>query len=381
MKSITKYTAALYFSAASAAFAAPNQQFLFQTPAAGLAPISNLTQGSGGGTDQYAYISQVGNNTLVGVQVGTGTKLGVIQENSTGGPANTIGYTGRGNSDATIYQRAANGNFTASGSSGNAANVDLVGTVPGKNNHKLFIDQIGFNNKAIVYSTETVGQSAASDNIRVTQFSPNANSGNQFQYVSSNHSNINVLQKGGNKASFSVTGGGQSLNLTQNNTANDASQANIVNATIIGAGLDWTQDGTNNYLELNMRGTTSNFGLFGWQVGDRNEARLVQSGAYLDAAVGPNQIYQIGSSNTTTARQDNSHNSQFVSYQNGIGNSASVTQASNSNSALVQQIGNNNRGTISQTGTGGLARIIQNGNGKVATITQTGAGENITIVQ
>ena len=384
MKTLLLATTALSIGIASAAFAADNQQYVYQTPVGAGVPVANLAQGYNNGTDQFAMVVQVGDNRFDGVQLDSGTKLVAYQENTTGGTANTIGYTGRGNSDTTIYQRASNGNFTTSGASGNSASVDMPANLPGGISNKLFLDQVGFNNKAIVYSSWAGSASNTNrvNNFRITQMSPNANSGNELQIIAPNFASVNVFQKGGNKANIGInSGGSQTVNLTQENTANNISSANIANLDIRGALVNWSQTGTNNVLDASLKGRSANYGLAGWQSGDGNVAQVVQNVSYQDLATGANQLYQLGTNNFANARQTSTHNSRFDIGQSGTSNTAFVSQSSNDNRALIQQGGNNNQANIVQTGTGSVAKIFQSTNNNVAAIVQNGNGMNMTISQ
>jgi len=359
---------ALYLSTAAFAFADSNSLIITQASVGAGAPSLNFTQS---GSGALASIIQNGNNALTGVQVGTdGTKLNVDQENPTAGAVNTINYTGRGNSNTTVYQRASNGIFTAGGSAGNTANIDMsdntISTLP----NTLTLDQVGFNNKATAYSSFT-GYSTFTtlrDNWQIAQYSDSAASGNTAQVTNNGlHAGeaLLLVQQGGNVANISyVGGGGQSTGLTQTNTADNAAVGNTANVLFgyngFGSAIfSFTQTGTQNNLLANLGGTTVNYGMKGWQNGTGNQATVTQNNSYLDGATGQDAVYQTGNNNTATGTQNNTHNSIFTIQQNGNGNSASVLQSGTSNVASLTQQGNVNTASLTQSGTGATAIIAQ----------------------
>jgi len=358
MKKLSLATA-LYLSTAALAFADSNSLIVTQASVGAGAPSINFTQSNSGA---LASVIQNGNDTLTGVQVGTGgTKLNVDQENPTAGAVNTIGYTGRGNSDVTIDQRASNGIFTASGSAGNTATVDMQGNIAGNPANKLFVDQVGFNNNAIVYDT-FAGTVAAplAEGIQVGQYSDKAAAANQLQLQSTGILGGYFLQQNGNKANVTINGGTQNVSLTQTNTADNAALANVANITIAGAGFNFTQTGTTNDLEANLTGSSFNQGLKGFQSGSGNLATFTQKSVYQDSATGPNTIDQTGNNNIATATQNlGTHDSKFGIFQTGNNDNATLVQVGTSNVASMTQQGNLNTASLTQSGTGATATIAQ----------------------
>jgi len=351
--------AVLYLSTAAVAFADSNSLIITQTSVGGGAPSLNFTQSSSGA---LASVIQNGNNALTGVQTGAGgTTLNVDQENPTNGAVNTINYTGRGNSNVTIDQRAANGIFTASGSAGNTANIDIADNTLGGSGkvNSLALDQVGFNNTATVYDTFAGAAGVGYDALQIGQYSDSAAAGNKIQVTSAGRDNLYALQQGGNIANISILGGGQNTTLTQTNTADNATSANTANLTISGAGLNFTQTGTLNNLTANLNGTITNFGLQGFQSGTNNKGTVTQTHAEIDLATNINVLDQTGTNNTATATQTNTVNSHFTIAQNGTGDMATVAQTGTNNVASLTQQGNINTASLTQSGTGATAIIAQ----------------------
>jgi len=384
MKKISLATA-LYLSTAALAFADSNSLIVTQASVGAGAPSLNFTQS---GSGALASVIQNGNDTLTGVQVGTGgTKLNVDQENPTAGAVNTIGYTGRGNSNVTIDQRASNGVFTASGSAGNTANVDMQGNgAAGGTANKLFLDQVGFNNNAII-NDAFAGYAPSPtnfDNIQVAQYSDTAAAGNQFQNNTTGigaGGSTTVVQKGGNKANFAFTaGGGQFVTLSQTNSADNIASANVANLTFIGADFQWTQTGTTNNVQGSLGGTSVNGGIKGFQNGNGNIANLTQVSSYI-STLGGDVVDQTGNNNTVVTKQTNTHESTYLIQQQGNLNQAFATQTGTSDTATLQQTGNSNNGQVTQSGTSNVAQLIQAGNSNIGSITQSGTGASAIIHQ
>jgi len=362
MKKLYLLATALYLGTTATGFAA-NTLIISQAPVGGNTPVLNFSQG--GATNAFGSIIQNGNNTLTGVQLGDGAKFSADQENPTSGAVNTINYTGRGNSNVIIDQRATNGIFSASGSAGNTVTVDMAGNLPGGPANSLFVDQVGFNNNATIFDT-FAGSATLGENFNVAQYSDSTVAGNQLQVQSSGvlNSSGQFVQQGGNKANVTINGGVQLVNLQQKNTADNIASANVANMTINNANVDWSQTGTKNDLEAKLTGASTNAGLYGWQAGNGNLATVTQTNAYLDfgggLSKGANGLYQTGDNNIALATQTNTHNSSFVIQQNGNGNNTTIAQTGTNHVAQVYQINNNNTASITQSGTGASAIVHQN---------------------
>ena len=215
MKRLSLTTTALYLAIASAAFADGNSFNITQTAVGTNGGTATFTQENGAG--QVANVNQTGLNTITGDQEGNGAKFISTQSNPTSGAANTISYTGTNTSNTTINQGASYSTFTASGASGNAANVFVQGYPDATYaTPKVLVTQAGYNNNASINS-DIVGYtpiaSSPANNINVVQLSDNANSGNQFTgaVTSGVATSLSVAQVGGNKANVLVSAGVQDM--------------------------------------------------------------------------------------------------------------------------------------------------------------------------
>ncbi|MGU3465167.1 hypothetical protein ACLBXO_09950 [Methylobacterium sp. C33D] len=225
--------------------------------------------------------------------------------------------------------------------------------------NEAFLVQRGTGNNSTIDQTGGTNLKAGSLNNQVDLSATNMYTG----YADSQFEAANTMVQRGDY---------NTLNVTQGNTNNQViTVANNVTRSDFNLGADKGsfQFGTGNTVNANQQGQN---GLVQFQQngGNNNASLTVDNGADRTYA----GTFQAGNSNTAAIHQyGNASNAYGVIVQSGNSNKGYIDQYGTTNYAALLQVGDNNTAAIAQAGQAGVGAFgYQNGNGNSGSVTQNG---------
>ena len=282
------------------------------------------------------------NNTLVVVQVGNNTSS-VLQTNSANGEYALVGQNNNANS-AAIVQSGTNemGLINQDDGSSNVAGITQSGI--GDGNHTPVAYGTPVSGPGNLVWHENVPNDSSLPNVpALTTYGP---AGAYIDQVGSNHT-----------GSINQSGYWNFADVAQGDGGNGASNGSVgdIGAITQGAGQYYSdavmfQDGSYNIASISQTGSGSSYSTV-WQLGNSNVAYSTQVGSEHSAI---NQGFD-GDGFGGSAVSNNYANV----YQQGGGDTSTVTQTGNSDQAWVSQYGAGATSTVNQGGSFNLAVVHQ----------------------
>lgn len=334
-----------------------------------------FTTQNAGATGAVSTIYQDGeDNTATVTQDAAGAKSNVEQGGYYNLPVNQ-------NNLATVRQQAGATNAESDINQGgdnnvtditqNAANAGSYAYTKGFGNSVTVEQQASGNLSLIVQRNANVGGEASNNQATVRQL---AGSTNALSYVGQEGA-ANIAQVTMSGATAAKSGGVPSYNATvinypdsqvwQIGTNNQAyvNQAADNATTVVYQGVYWNPTPPNYGLR---NGSANNRADVAQTAdGDGSDSTVYQGGLGNQATVtqaslnGWSEIRQDGALNTATLDQQSGSGHQSTIWQLADGNTATTIQSGLSNVAIVNQTTNGNTSNVTQTGTGGIATVNQ----------------------